>query len=349
MATLLIGLILAPAAGVIGASVVTVALVAYAPMLASGYSERTAGAAVAASGALGVVFPPAIMLFFVANQFHLRIGLMYVALVVPVAIMVTVFALWFMASRRGQREESVGGAMPTDAAEIATVVAAVAVIAAIPLSIVAGIATLSEAAGIGVFGGLAVALARRRLSLRLLNETILNTAAMTAMVFFIVIGATIFSLGFNLIRGPEVLYGWISALDFNRWEMLVALLGVVTILGFVFDWMEILLVFLPILMPFFEALDFADHVGSGYFAKIWIGGLIALALQTSFLTPPFGYALFFAKMAAPPRVQLADIWRGALPLVLIEVIILAALILWPSLITWLPEAAARAADTPIFD
>ena len=349
VATLLIGLILAPAAGVIGASVVTVALVAYGPMLASGYPARTAGSAVAAAGALGVVFPPAIMLFFVANQFYLRIGLMYVALVLPVAIMVTVFALWFIFTRRGKREIAESDAGPVGRGEVLTILAAVTVIAAIPFSIVTGIATLSEAAGIGVFGGLLVALARGRLSLRLLNEAILNTASMTSMVFFIVIGATIFSLGFNLIKGPDVLSAWISALDFNRWEMLSALLGLILVLGFVFDWMEILLVFLPILMPFFETLDFSDHVGSGYFAKIWLGGLIALALQTSFLTPPFGYALFFAKMAAPPQVQLADIWRGAVPLVVLEVLIIAALILWPGLITWLPELALAASDVPLME
>ena len=349
IATLLIGLILAPAAGVIGASVVTVALVAYAPMLASGYSTRMAGAAVAASGALGVVFPPAILLFFVANQFHLRIGLMYVALVVPVAILVALFAVWFSFARRGQREIVPEETPQGSIAEGLTVLAAVAVIAAIPLSIVAGIATLSEAAGIGVFGSLLVALARRRLGRRELNHSIVQTATMTAMVFFIVVGATIFSLGFNLVGGPDVMFAWISSFDLNRWEMLAALLGVVMILGFVFDWMEILLVFLPILMPFFELLDFADHVGSPYFSKIWVAGLIALALQTSFLTPPFGYALFFAKMAAPPRVQLADIYRGAAPLVVLEIALLVALVAWPSLITWLPEAAARASDMPIFD
>ena len=127
------------------------------------------------------------------------------------------------------------------------------------------------------------------------------------------------------------------------------LLGIILVLGFVFDWIEILLVFLPILLPVFGQLDFSDHVGSDYFSKIWLAGLIALALQTSFLTPPFGYALFFAKMAAPPGVNLADIYRGAGPLVIIEILLIAVLALWPELVTWLPELVLSKSDSPLLN
>lgn len=344
IATLFVGLILAPAAGVIGASVITVALVAYGPMLRSGYAAHTAGAAVAASGALGVVFPPAILLFFVASQFQLRIGLMYVALVIPVAMMVCAFAAWFAFSRRGQSETMEAQTEQSSGNELLMVAAAVCVIGSIPISIIAGFATLSEAAGVGVFGGLLVLAMRRMMSIEVLNNIMVNTASMTSMVFFVVIGAMIFSLGFTLVGGPDVLFAWITGFDLNRWEMLALLLGVVLVLGFVFDWIEILLVFVPILMPVFESLDFADHVGSPYFASIWIAGLVALALQTSFLTPPFGYALFFARMAAPAQVQLADIYRGAVPLVALEILLIATLIAFPVLITWLPEIALAGAN-----
>ena len=166
------------------------------------------------------------------------------------------------------------------------------------------------------------------------------------MVFFIVLGASVFSLSFHLVGGPDVIFEWISAFDLTRWELLAILLGVIIILGFVFDWIEVLLVFVPVLMPIISELDFADHVGSAYFAQIWIAGLIALALQTSFLTPPFGYALFFAKMAAPKGINLSDIYRGAVPLVAIEIALIAALISFPQLITWLPEMALGDADAP---
>ena len=342
IATLLIGLVLAPAAGVIGASVITVALVAYAPMMASGYAPRTAGGAVAASGALGVVFPPAVMLFFISNVFYLRIGLMYVALIVPVLLMVMAFAVYFAVTLRKTVEIPLDAPKTNLVSDLLFVLASVAVIASIPLSIILGFATLTEAAGVGVFGALLVALARKRLSFSSLNSVTVQTSTMTS----IVLGASVFSLSFHLVGGPNVIFDWISAFDLTRWELLAMLLGVIIILGFVFDWIEVLLVFVPVLMPIISELDFADHVGSAYFAQIWIAGLIALALQTSFLTPPLGYALFFAKMAAPKGINLSDIYRGAVPLVAIEIALIAALISFPQLITWLPEMALGDADVP---
>lgn len=349
IATLTIGLILAPAAGVIGASVVTVALVAYTPMLRSGYSASVAGSAVAASGALGVVFPPAVLLFFVANVFQLRIGLMYTALVIPVLLLVFSFSVYFAVKLRKHVDISLPDIEKPTLRDIVSVIIAIAVIAVIPLSIVGGIATLSEAAGVGVFGGLLVMAFRGRMTLSRLNKTIVQTASMTSMVFFIVVGASIFSLSFNILEGREVLLDWINGFDLGRWLTLALLLGIILLLGFVFDWIEILLVFLPILLPVFGQLDFSDHVGSDYFSQIWLAGLIALALQTSFLTPPFGYALFFAKMAAPPSVTLADVYRGAGPLVLIEVLLVSVLAWWPKLITWLPELVLARAASPLFN
>lgn len=349
IATLLIGLILAPAAGVIGASVVTVALVAYGPMLRSGYAASTAGSAVAASGALGVVFPPAVLLFFVANVFQLRIALMYTALVIPVLLLVLFFSLYYAVTLRNRIDVALSDAEKPTMRDVLSVIIAIGVIAAIPLSIVAGIATLSEAAGIGVFGGLVVMAFRGRMTFARLNKTIVQTASMTSMVFFIVVGASIFSLGFNLIEGREVLLEWINGFNLGRWMTLALLLAIILVLGFVFDWIEILLVFLPILLPVFGQLDFADHVGSEYFSQIWLAGLIALALQTSFLTPPFGYALFFAKMAAPPGVNLADIYRGAGPLVIIEILLISLLAWWPKLITWLPQFVLSRSDAPLLN
>ena len=349
IATLLIGLTLAPAAGVIGASVVTVALVAYGPMLRSGYSASAAGSAVAASGALGVVFPPAVLLFFVANVVQLRISLMYTALVIPVLLLVILISIYFAVTLRNRGDIAVPDTDKPTTRDVVSMIIAIAVIAAIPLSIVGGIATLSEAAGIGVFGGLLVMAFRGRMTFKRLNETIVQTASMTSMVFFIVVGASIFSLSFHLLEGREVLLVWINGFDLGRWMTLALLLGIILALGFVFDWIEILLVFLPILLPVFGQLDFSDHVGSDYFSRIWLAGLIALALQTSFLTPPFGYALFFAKMAAPQGVNLADIYRGAGPLVIIEILLIAVLAWWPKLITWLPELVLSRSDSPLLN
>ena len=233
--------------------------------------------------------------------------------------------------------------------DLVSSIMAIAVIAAIPLSIMGGIATLSEAAGVGVFGALFVMAVRGRMTIERLNKTIVQTASMTSMVFFIVVGASIFSLSFNLLEGGQLLLSWIDGFDLGRWATLGMLLGVILVLGFVFDWIEILLVFLPIFLPVFAQLDFSDHVGSVYFSQVWLAGLIALALQTSFLTPPFGYALFFAKMAAPPSVNLADIYRGAGPLVVIEVALIALLVWRPELITWLPQLVLSRSNSALIN
>lgn len=274
---------------------------------------------------------------------------MYTALIIPVLLLVFVFGVYFAVTLRGKVDVPLADTANATPKDMVSVVLAIAVIAAIPLSIVAGIATLSEAAGIGVFGGLAVMAFRGRMNARRLNTTIVQTASMTSMVFFIVVGASIFSLSFNLLDGRDVLLAWINGFELGRWMTLAMLLGIILILGFVFDWIEILLVFLPILLPVFGQLDFSDHVGSDYFSQIWLAGLIALALQTSFLTPPFGYALFFAKMAAPPSVTLADIYRGAAPLVIIEILLIAALMWWPKLIIWLPEIVLSRSGTPLLN
>ena len=332
--TLLIGLLLAPAAGVIGASVVAVGLVAFRPMLSAGYPARLAGGAVAAAGAVGVVFPPAIMLFFVANTLRLQFSLAYLAMIGPVLLLVLSFAIYFaMKAPRSQPVQPVG-----DDSEATWVdfLVPVSLVLAIPGSVISGLATLTEAAGLGAALTLITAFLRRQMTLRALHRVLMKTSEMTAMIFFIVIGATIFSLSFNLLNGPAMLHDWIESLFLGRWQMLALLLGVIFVLGFVFDWIEILLVFLPILLPVFHGLDFADHVGSSYIATAWLGALIVMSLQTSFLTPPFGYALFFARSAAPESVSLGQIYRGAIPLVCLEVMVIFIIAALPQIVVWLP-------------
>lgn len=340
IAALVMGLLLAPAAGVIGASVVTVAMVALGPMLEAGYPARVAGGAVAAAGALGVVFPPAIMLFFIAYTMHLEFGLIYLGMLTPVLLLAVLFAVYFAVVGTRTKGPATGSA--SDGGLLSLVAPAV-VITAMLWSVISGAASLSEASGVGVAAALVLAAANRRLSLDVVHRAIMKTGSMTAMVFFIFVGATVFSLAFRLVDGHDMIAAWLNGLHLGRWTMLALLLGVVLLLGFVFDWIEILVVFLPILQPLLDRLDFADHVGSPYLASGWRGALVALALQTSFLTPPFGYALFFAKASAPPSVRLSDIYRGAIPLVAIEVALLIVLALFPDLVTWLPVHALHLA------
>lgn len=333
--TLLLGLLLAPAAGVIGASVVAVGLVAFRPMMAAGYPARLAGGAVAAAGAVGVIFPPAIMLFFVANTLRLQISLAYLAMLGPVLLLVVTFSLYF--AMRAPANRPIQPDSDETPAGWSAVILPTALVLAIPASVITGLATLTEAAGLGAALTLLVAFARRQMTLLSLHRVMMKSAELTAMIFFIVVGATIFSLSFNLLNGPTMIFEGIDALSLDRWHTLALLLGVILMLGFVFDWIEILLVFLPILLPIFNGLDFSDYVGSGYLATAWMGALIVLALQTSFLTPPFGYALFFARMVAPSEVLLGQIFRGAIPLVLLEIVVIVALAAFPQLVVWLPS------------
>ena len=347
IAVILVGAALAPAAGVIAASVGALALLAFPVMLRQSYRPDQAAGVICAAGTLGVVVPPGIMLFFVADSIGVQIPALFLGMLGPLALLLAGY-LAFAAF-------AVRTAAPTDSAPMqeqgppvfSRLVLPIALLAAMLGSVAFGWATLSESAALGAAGAVAIAALQRRLTFRTLDEAIRDTLLTTAMVFFIFIGAQVFSLVFRLLGGGEMIVGAFRGLQLDSIGVLCTMLAVVFVLGFFFDWVEIVLITFPVLRAVLDGLDFGSHVAAAHLAPYWAAVLLALNLQTSFLTPPFGYALLLARGAAPPGVSLGQIYRGVLPYVLIQLLVIVAVVVFPSIATWLPSQAFDLAPTRI--
>ncbi|WP_193184251.1 TRAP transporter large permease [Nisaea sediminum] len=341
ISVILIGLLLAPLAGVIGASVATIAVAALPTMLHQRYRPEIATGVVAASGTLGVIAPPAIMLFFLSDALELTIGSMFLSPILPVLGLALAFMAFFVLAdvvrRRPGADRSpvaVSGSLPVYL--LRGLVLPVGLIALVLGSIVAGWVSPTESAAVGAVGGGAMIFIYRGFDLALLRQALYRTMEITGMVFFVVMGASIFSMVFRFYGGDDIAIGLFDHLALGDFAVLAAVLGIIFVLGFFIDWIEITLVSLPILYPAIQDLDFSLYVGSEQMARVWIGALIALVLQTSFLTPPFGFALFFLKGAAPRSIRMAEIYRGVVPLVAIQLLMIGTVLFFPVIATWLP-------------
>jgi TRAP-type mannitol/chloroaromatic compound transport system permease large subunit len=205
-------------------------------------------------------------------------------------------------------------------------------------SIIAGWVAPTESAAVGAAGAAVLISLYRGFSLTVIKDALIKTVDVTAMVFFVVIGAGIFSFVFRFYGGDDLALDLFEGLAISQWGILAAILAILFILGFFIDWIEITLVSLPILHPVIESLDFSAYVGSAPLADVWIAVLVAVVLQTSFLTPPFGFALFFLKGASPPGIRMMTIYRGIAPLVIIQLLAVGLILLIPALATWLPDS-----------
>ena len=341
VAVILIGLLLAPMAGVIGASVATIAVAAMPTMLEQRYRPEIASGAIAAAGTLGVIAPPAIMLFFLSDAMELTVGSMFLAPIGPILGLALVFSIFFALADLVRRRPDAARAPPTGPVLLwllRGLVLPVGLIALVLGSIIAGWVAPSESAAVGAVGAALLIFLYRGFRPDLLREALVRTMLITGMVFFVVIGAGVFSLVFRFYGGDDIAAGLFERLALGDVGTLCAVLGILFVLGFFIDWIEIALVSLPILHPAIAGLDFGDYVGSPYLAQLWVGALIALVLQTSFLTPPFGFALFFLKGSAPPGIRMAQIYRGVAPLVLLQLAMIAAVLFFPAIVTALPAA-----------
>ena len=213
----------------------------------------------------------------------------------------------------------------------------VAVIGCVLVPIATGFATPSQAGSLGAAAAILLMIATATLSWGRLKEVLVETAHVTAMVFFVIIAANAFSFIFRVLDGDQMIARFLIGLGLDDWGQLIFVLGVIFVLGFFIDWLEIILITLPIFVPILEKLDFAAHGGSPIQVKVWIGTAIAFVLQTSFLTPPFGFALFFLRGSAPPEVKMASIYRGIVPIVALQLLVIALVLLFPWLATYLPS------------
>ena len=342
IAVMVIGIILAPSAGLIGASVATLSLIALPTMLGKGYRVPFATGSVAAAGTLGLILPPSLMLFFLADHLEVQLGMLFMATVIPGFMLAGLFMAYMLARAASDPTLAPAAAASTlTGAQFGVYVARsfalpVLLIVLVLGSIVAGLATPTQSGAVGAAGAVVLMALNGSLSFRLFHKILLATAMMTAMVFLIVMTATIFSYVFVYLDGTELVVDLVQGMGLGRWGTLSFVMGLIFVLGFFVDWIEITIIFLPILYPALHALDFSDYLGAPGLSMLWIAVLLSLNLQSSFLTPPFGFALFFLKGTAPPGVRLEAIYRGVAPFVVLQILGLLVVVALPALALWLP-------------
>ena len=349
IAVVLVGAMMAASTGIVGATVVTMGLISLPTMLRKGYDPAVATGTICASGTLGQIIPPSIVLVMLADVLSnayqqaqlqmgnfspetISVGELFAGALVPGFMLVGMYVLYLAILARLKP-----GAMPADieAAEGKVSIGRLLVLAAGPLllivavlgSILKGIATPTEAAAVGAVGAMLLALAGGQLSLETLRNVVFRTTRITAMVFMILIGASLFSLVFRGFGGDRLIADLLTGLPGGVVTAMIIVMLVMFLLGFVLDFIEITFVVVPIVGPVLMAMGLNP---------IWLGVMIALNLQTSFLTPPFGFSLFYLRGVCPDSVPTSAIYRGVIPFIFIQVFLLGLLALWPQLITWLP-------------
>lgn len=343
----MIGIILAASTGIIGASVVLLGVLSLPSMMEQKYSPTLASGVVAASGTLGILIPPSIMLVIMADQMALSVGDLFMAAVFPGVIigglyLVYIFIIAYLKPDVAPVPE---GAKSPDWAAVKDVAIAViptlGLILAVLGSIFAGLTTPTEASGIGAIGATLLAILYRKLTLKKLISVLISTFNTTAYIFAIFLGATVFSYVLRELGGDELIEHMIAATGFGPTGTILFILFIVFLLGFVLDWIEITLIVLPLMRPIVNGLglDIPGFDSIDEPALLWFVILVAVTLQTSFLTPPVGFALFYLKGVCPPEIKLLDIYKGVVPFVLLQLTGLALVFLIPALATWLPSVA----------
>ncbi len=344
-----IGIILAASTGIIGASVVLLGVLSLPAMVDQGYSKPLATGTIAASGTLGILIPPSIMLVIMADQMALSVGDLFMAALFPGLIIGGLYITFIIAVGllRPSAAPVPSDARPPDWQAVKDVLVAVlppvALILSVLGSIFAGITTPTEASGVGALGAMLLAIAYRKLNISKLVSVCQSTFNTTAYIYAIFLGATCFSYVLRELGGDALIEDMIHGAGLGATGTVFFILFIVFLLGFVLDWIEITLIVLPLMRPIVNALGL-DIPGFGVIdepALVWFVILVAVTLQTSFLTPPVGFALFYLKGVCPPGVALSDIYKGVIPFVLLQLIGLGFVLTYPELATWLPSVAFK--------
>jgi tripartite ATP-independent transporter DctM subunit len=349
MSVTLMGTIMAATTGIVGASVIMLTLIALPAMIERGYRKELALGTIASAGTLGILIPPSIMLVVMGDLLQVSVGTLFAGALVP-GLVLSVLYLAYIGCVSRMRPDF-APALPPDVgpktqAEFRRMLLCgfappVLLIVLVLGSIFGGWATPTEAAGVGALGALAIARATGRLDAGTLREAMQSSALVNAMVFLLFLGATSFSFVFRALGGDDLVRDGTRALGIDTgWELMVLLQAIVFFLGFFFDWIEISLIVLPLFAPLLQQVDFTSHLGPGgnIVFLTWFIIVLAVNLQTSFLTPPFGFALFCMRGTVPPGVRMADLYRGIVPFVFLQLLGLALTMAWPQLVLWLPRA-----------
>ena len=346
ISVVLVGALLAASTGIVGATVVTMGLMSLPTMLKRGYSPSQATGVIAATGTLGQIIPPSIALILLGDtlsgayqQAQLNMGIfapktvsigdLFVGAIIPGLLLVVFYCLYLVIFSRPtpvNNDQRVANSSLSRAMK--NLLPPMFLIITVLGSILTGLATPTEAAGVGAFGATALAAIKGQLTIQKLREVAQNTTQVTSMVFLILIGAAIFSLVFRGFGGEEVVEQFFTDLPGGVFGATLLVMVVIFLLGFILDFIEITFVVVPIVGPVLLAMG-VDPV--------WLGVMIAINLQTSFLTPPFGFALFYLRGVAPSSIETSDMYRGVVPFIGLQLLLMVLLSMWPEIATWLPS------------
>jgi tripartite ATP-independent transporter DctM subunit len=343
----LIGIILAASTGIVGASVVLLGLLSLPAMLNQGYQRSLALGTVCSAGTLGILIPPSIMLVVMADQLSLSVGDLFLGALLPGVLLGSLYIVYLLiyAYLRPAAAPLADDRPPFRLMLLwrmmGTVLPPALLIIAVLGSIFMGMATPTEASGVGALGALILALVNRRLNVEVFHRVTMGTFKTTAYIFSILVGATCFALVLRALGGDEVIEALFRNLPFGPYGVIAVILGIVFLLGFFLDWIEISLIILPLVAPVVTALGI-EIDSSGTMDNpilVWFTVLVAVTLQTSFLTPPVGFSIFYLKGVAPEQIGLMDMYKGVVPFIVLQLIGLIIVALFPKLVVWLPSIA----------
>ena len=345
ISVVLVGVLMGASTGIVGASVVTLGLLSLPVMVKNNYPRPLACGVICASGTLGQIIPPSLVLILLADvlssayqQAQLNLGIftpetvtisdLFAGALIPGLLLPVMFIFYIKSLKINNINKNITKGIDENINIISSFFPPILLIITVLGSIVLGIATPSEAASLGAIGSLLIAFAKNKLSFNVIRNTSKGTIKLTSMVFLILIGATFFSLVFRGFEGEELIQNLLSHGPENKYLSLIITLGIMFFLGFILDFIEIIFIIIPLFGPVLFSYGFDP---------IWVGILIAMVLQTSFLTPPFGFSLFYLRGVAPKEIPTKDIYKGVLPFIIIQIIAIGLVFMFPQIALFLPD------------
>ena len=345
ISVVLVGVLMGASTGIVGASVVTLGLLSLPVMVKNNYPRPLACGVICASGTLGQIIPPSLVLILLADvlssayqQAQLNLGIftpetvtisdLFAGALIPGLLLPVMFIFYIKSLKINNINKDITKDIGENINIISSFFPPILLIITVLGSIVLGIATPSEAASLGAIGSLLIAFAKNKLSFNVIRNTSKGTIKLTSMVFLILIGATFFSLVFRGFEGEELIQNLLSHGPENKYLSLIITLGIMFFLGFILDFIEIIFIIIPLFGPVLFSYGFDP---------IWVGILIAMVLQTSFLTPPFGFSLFYLRGVAPKEIPTKDIYKGVLPFIIIQIIAIGLVFMFPQIALFLPD------------
>ena len=343
LAVILVSTVFAATTGIVGASVVTMGMLSLPILLRSGYKPSLACGMVCAGGSLGILIPPSIMLVSMGSYAEVSVGKIFFAAIIPGLSLSLGYIIYIMIVTRIHPDwgpamsEAELAEMPLKkriTGSLVNLIPPLILIFAVLGSIFGGIATPTEAAGVGALFALILAICYKQFSLKLLYESLIDTAKTTAMVFIILFGAAAFTGVFMSLDGDQIISNWVLGMGIGKWGAFAIMMVIVFILGMFIDWLGIVMIVFPIFLPIMDQFGFD---------RLWLVAITAVLLQTCFMTPPFGFALFYVKGILPDTVKIQEVYKGVIPFILIIIVVTVLCAVFPQLVTWLPTTMAAGA------